>query len=189
MNYVQNYWEERYRSGGNSGLGSYGHENQFKINYIKNIIQAHSIQSINDFGCGDGNQIEGLVDLVNYKGYDISKTAVEICKERYKDASNFNFSLDFTDWTQADLCMSLDVLYHIVEDDLFYEYVMNLFNYSLSYILIYSVESNLLRSHHAKSREFVQYIISEYNCQLIETNKYPPKDRKDNGVGFYLFKK
>jgi hypothetical protein len=42
-------WEERYAVGGSSGVGSYGKFAEFKAD-------ANKINTIIEFGCGDGNQ-------------------------------------------------------------------------------------------------------------------------------------
>jgi trans-aconitate methyltransferase len=189
-----NYWESRYTGGGNSGLGSYGEENAFKFSYIKEIIETYNLKSINDFGCGDGNQVSQLrppyiAHEIAYKGWDVSEIAVNKCTEMYKDVSSHEFSYDISEWDAADLGLSLDVLYHIVDEDIFYTYLENLFNKSKQYVIIYAVNHDLLRNNsHIYSRAFVDYVVEKYDCELVDTRPYPDKIGRGD-VTFYLFKK
>ena len=57
---AEQYWEERYRRGYDSGAGSYGELAQWKAKIINTFIAANNIQNIIDFGCGDGN----IADLI-----------------------------------------------------------------------------------------------------------------------------
>jgi hypothetical protein len=54
---MNNFWENRYRMGGNSGAGSYGEFAEHKANVINNYILKYNIKQYQIFGCGDGNQI------------------------------------------------------------------------------------------------------------------------------------
>ena len=72
------YWDRRYRGGGNSGDGSYGGLADFKAEIINAFVAENRIDTVVELGCGDGNQL-GLMDVPQYTGYDISKKAVEMC--------------------------------------------------------------------------------------------------------------
>jgi hypothetical protein len=182
------YWENRYKSNGNSGLGSYGDEAKFKSNYINDAIIKYNIKSINDFGCGDGNQISQLENFEIYCGTDVSNTTLLNCIQKFKNVNKYKFVSNISEMNDADLCMSLDVLYHITEDDYFNDYMHNLFSLSKKYVLIYSVNSNELTTvPHMKYRDFLSWIeknVSDF--KLIDSSKY---EKKNNGVGFFLFMK
>lgn len=68
------YWEDRYAAGGTSGLGSTGTIAQFKAEVINDFVEDRRIQTLIEFGCGDGNQL-ALARYENYLGLDISKSA------------------------------------------------------------------------------------------------------------------
>src|SRR5690349_24554192 len=51
------YWEERYRQGGNSGVGSYGQLARFKAQTINRFVAEQAVTSVVEFGCGDGAQL------------------------------------------------------------------------------------------------------------------------------------
>lgn len=66
------YWEERYKGEGTSGLGSYGKFAEFKAEIINSFVKDNKINSVIDFGCGDGNQLS-LFEIPYYIGLDVSK--------------------------------------------------------------------------------------------------------------------
>lgn len=182
------YWEDRYKNGDNSGLGSYGDEANFKSNYINNFIKNFDIKSINDFGCGDSNQISMFAGFEKYTGFDISKTILNLCKDKFKSDNRFTFVNNTNDMSLSDVTFSLDVTYHVVEDEYFNEYMHNLFRLTNKYVLIYSINSDNSSgfAEHLKNRKFVDWVNINYpNFELID-NK--PFVGKNNGIGFYLFK-
>ena len=50
------YWETRYASGRNSGVGSYGGFAEFKAETINSFVSSCNVTSVIEFGCGDGNR-------------------------------------------------------------------------------------------------------------------------------------
>ena len=76
------YWDDRYQSGGNSGAGSYNRFAEFKAEVINKFVLEQSIQSVIEFGCGDGNQLK-YFKFNNYLGFDVSSTAVANCKKLF----------------------------------------------------------------------------------------------------------
>lgn len=184
----KNYWETRYKGKGNSGAGSYGVEADFKSKYINTIINDNNIKTINDFGSGDSNQIGLITGFDKYTGFDVSATALTICRNKFKDNDKYDFVSSVSDMTIADMTISLDVTYHIIEDEYFNEYMHNLFNLTNEYVLIYSVnnDNNKKSAIHLKHRKFVDWVKEHYpEFKLIDTSYFT----KDNGVGFFLFKK
>nr|BFF27640.1 hypothetical protein GCM10025732_56050 [Glycomyces mayteni] len=51
------YWEKRYADGGNSGGGSRGTNAEFKAEVLNKFTAEHGIESVIEFGCGDGEQL------------------------------------------------------------------------------------------------------------------------------------
>ena len=49
------YWENRYKRRGDSGPGSYNKLAEYKSSVVNEIIKKEKIDSIIDWGCGDGN--------------------------------------------------------------------------------------------------------------------------------------
>ena len=117
------YWERRYAGGGTSGAGSYGEFAEFKAEVVNAFVAEHGVRSVIEFGCGDGNQL-ALGRYPSYVGLDVSPSVVERCRKRFRtDATKSFLVTDDYDGRTAELALSLDVLYHLVEDDVFEQYL------------------------------------------------------------------
>jgi len=157
----QRYWESRYENGGNSGRGSYNKLSEFKATVINRLIEQMNITSAIEFGVGDGNQV-GLINYPKFLGLDVSKKAIELCIQKYKnDLSKSFFCYDqfaFSDpagFIKADMSVSLDVIYHLVEKDVYETYLTNLFNAASKCVVIYCTNEELPQfSGHEKHRIF-----------------------------------
>lgn len=176
------YWFSRYLSGGNSGAGSYGTLAQYKAKVINEIIRQYSIKDVVEFGSGDGNQCS-MFEVENYTGIDISKTVIESCKDKFKNKDGWNFFHDGDKNTQhikAPLTLSLDVIFHLVEDAVFSEYMTRLFNASSDLVLIYS-------SNHCDNSKTSRHVLHREYTNWISTNKKNFKLLKewDNPYNFY----
>ena len=185
---MNNYWEERYKHGGNSGSGSYDKDAEFKSMMINEYISKYNIKTICDFGCGDGNQISFLLGFELYHGYDISEFIIEKNIINFKNNNNMFFYKNIIDLPESDLCISLDVLYHILDDVDFEDYLTNLFKKSKKYVLIYSTNRNNTsddNAPHCYHRIFTDWI--DENCKnfrLIDDSK-----RLHSSVKFFLYER
>ena len=190
------YWEERYRNGGNSGAGSYNNLAEFKGEIVNAFVNQNHIENVIEIGCGDGNQLKYL-NFKNYIGYDISITAISICQKMYKDDTSKQFRLlDSEIEVMADLTLSLDVIFHLIEDEVYHDYMKWLFSASKKYVIIYSSNyddhenDNVVA--HIKHRKFTNWI--EENAPEFELVDYIANKYPDNGDGerttfadFYIF--
>jgi hypothetical protein len=155
------YWEERYSRGGNSGAGSYGRLAEFKAETINKFVQDHGIRSVIEFGSGDGAQLE-LARYPAYTGVDISDRAIELCRTKFKYDPSKRFvqaSSPAAKQARAELAISLDVIYHLVEDAVYDEYMTRLFSASEKFICVYS--SNVARvspDKHVRHRVFTDWM-------------------------------
>ena len=184
------YWEDRYRSGRNSGSGSYGRLAAFKLGVLNDFIGENGISSLLDFGCGDGNIAKDII-VDSYVGYDVSAKAVEMCKELYaKDDKKFTNNLPNEN---ADLCISFDVIFHLIEDGIYHEYIKNLFKHSDKYVIIYSSNVEHEGSYiHFMNRSFIGDVdLNKWELIKMVKNKYPLLDDPENESvsDFYIFKK
>ena len=174
------YWEHRYRSGGNSGAGSYDHLAEYKAMVINKFAADRDIKSVIELGCGDGNQLS-YFHFDHYIGYDVSSTAIDICRKKFRnDPSKEFYTMDYYKQRTANLVLSLDVIYHLVEDETFNEYMIKLFESSSKFIIIYSSNSETHEnngvSKHVVHRKFTDWIdLNRPEFKLIEhtPNKYP----------------
>jgi SAM-dependent methyltransferase len=78
----RDYWESRYRLGMTSGAGSMGELARFKARVLNDFVREHSVESVIELGCGDGLQL-ALADYPRYVGVDVSRTAIELCRQRF----------------------------------------------------------------------------------------------------------
>lgn len=182
------YWKERYANGGNSGSGSYGENAKHKADVINDYIKKFNVKTISDFGCGDGNQISLLVGFDKYMGFDVSAHALYICHEKFKENKKMNFCSLMSDLPIADLCLSLDVLYHILDQSDYDNYMKTLFNKSNKYVLIFSSnhDDNNHNAQHIFHRKFTDWVEKNENIfELVESiDNYLLTSAK-----FFLYKK
>lgn len=190
------YWEKRYQSGGASGAGSYHRLAEFKAKILNQFVKEYNIDTVVEWGCGDGNQLK-LANYKNYIGYDVSPKAVEICRGIFKDESK-KFQV-CTDETQVDspaeLALSLDVIYHLVEDDVFEHYMRRLFDSSKRFVCIYSSNFDQRSAAHVRNRRFTDWIEeNEKDWRQIKyvRNQYPYDENDPNNTSwsdFYFYEK
>jgi hypothetical protein len=189
------YWERRYRTGGNSGAGSYNQLARFKAGFLNKFVADNKIASVIEFGCGDGAQLK-LATYPKYTGVDVSPKAVEMCSAQFSgDASKrFLHSDSVTPDAIADLSMSLDVIYHLLEDPVYDLYMKRLFEFARRYVIVYS--SNMDQdwpARHVRHRKFTTWIEQnrpDWSLQDTIKNAYPydPKfPEQTSFADFYIF--
>ena len=172
-----NYWKLRYKNGGLSGNGSYASEAKKKADYINSVIRDFNIKSINDIGHGDGNQLKYIEGFKDYTGYDVSEHARQRCLNIHGKKKGYRFISDTNSFNTGDLAMSLDVIYHLVEQDTFESYMDLLFSLS-QYVLIYSTDmdnGNSGSRSHVYHRNIKNYISKTFiNFKLIDNVELKP---------------
>ena len=119
----EQYWINRYNQKGTSGCGSYDDLAIFKAEILNNFVTENNINSIIEYGCGDGNQLK-LADYNKYLGFDVSESAINLCNNIFSSDNSKTFKLiqDYSE-ERAELTLSLDVIYHLVENDIFKTYM------------------------------------------------------------------
>jgi hypothetical protein len=149
---------------------------------------------------GDGNQLSLLdTSKIMYYGVDISPTAITKCKELFhtNKTKRFFVTKDFPKTILADLVMSCDVLYHLIENSVYYTYLHELFNRSTQFVIIYARDEDLNHAAHVRFRKFTDYIKQTFpSFQLIQhiPNKFPQLEIGQNNNAtspsdFYVYKK
>jgi len=191
------YWEQRYSAGGNSGVGSYALFAQFKAEVLNTFVGTHHVDTVIDFGCGDGNQLT-LATYPSYLGFDVSRTAISQCQARFKSDPHKAFRLmaDYNGET-ADLALSLDVIYHLVEDAVFEHYMRKLFEASNRYVIIYASDSDDNRGNegtHVRHRQFTKWVrenLSQWSLMEHLPNRYPYRGdyRTGSFAEFFIYEK
>lgn len=157
-------------------------------------MQNNQIYSVIEFGCGDGNQLS-LFDFSSYIWLDVSRTAIKLCIERFKFDKTKSFflydSLCYKDnhaIFKADLALSLDVIYHLVEDNIFELYMNHLFESAKKFVIIYASDFDSEQTNHIKHREFSKWVgknLIEWELIRKIKNKYPDDSLSD----FFIYQK
>jgi ubiquinone/menaquinone biosynthesis C-methylase UbiE len=180
------YWENRYSNGYTSGKGSYGELAIYKAKIINNFIKKNNIKNLIDYGVGDGNQLS-LLQCENITGLDVSPTVINKLKQKYsKDNSKQFYECDkFNLREKYELILSCDVLYHLINFDIWEKYLLNLFTFSKKYVIIYSSDENIDYGNHHRSRKFTEYVKQQFpNWKL--TNKIINKFNDARSIEYSL---
>ncbi|MFW2828814.1 methyltransferase domain-containing protein [Sphingomonas sp. ID0503] len=189
------YWDKRYATGRNSGAGSYGRLAKFKAAFLNRFIEANGVESVADFGCGDGNQLS-LMNVRGYIGVDVSKTVLDQLKTRFADRPElvFRHTSELADVAPCELAMSIDVIYHLVEDDVFTAYIDRLFAFATKFVVIYSDDREVpYGGKHVRHRKFSDYVAAsqpDWSLAGHVPNPYPfdPANKnKTSFADFYIY--
>ncbi len=198
------YWEERYRLGGNSGSGSYGRLAAFKAEVLNAFVEREGIASLIEFGCGDGNQLS-LATYPDYTGLDVAREAVRRCEKRFAgDVTKRFVHYDPASFQAgrttpiADAALSLDVIFHLVEDEVFERYMAHLFASARRSVVVYS--SNREgdageRAKHVRHRRFTDWVDAhqpDWSLKEHIPNRYPESVNDGGEVSFadfYIYEK
>ena len=189
------YWEQRYRLGGNSGAGSYNRLAEFKAQFLNDFVAVNKVSSIIEFGSGDGAQL-ALSAYPAYVGVDVSQTVLELLRTRFAGHKSYVFlhSSEVGSDIKAELSLSLDVVYHLVEDNVYERYMQQLFDASTKWVIIYSSNMEGWEAPHVRHRKFTDWVEKHRaDVTLIEhvPNRYPldPTDPDTSLAEFYVYAK
>jgi len=97
---------------------------------------------------------------------DVSRAAIGLCKSRFADDPSKSFFLyegdSFVDRMglfAADLAISLDVVYHLIEDQVFETYMEHLFSAGQRYVVVYSTNQAMRDdAPHVRHRQFSLWV-------------------------------
>ncbi|WP_250865918.1 class I SAM-dependent methyltransferase [Caballeronia sp. INSB1] len=191
----KSYWSERYRAGGTSGAGSYGRLAEFKAEVINGLVDKYGIDSVIEFGCGDGAQLSRAV-YQSYLGFDVADESIAMCRSAFGEDSTKAFrNVDQYKHERADLTLSLDVIFHLIEDDVFEQYMRRLFYSANRFVVVYSSNyDGEWPDKHVKHRKFTDWVEKNHaDFELVEhvPNRYPLLNDPQNETfaDFYVFKK
>jgi hypothetical protein len=193
----QKYWDLRYKSGGTSGVGSVGELAEFKAEIINSFVSENRIQTVIEFGCGDGGQLR-LARYPSYVGFDVSSQAVSRCRQIFKGdpAKSFEIMGKYAG-ERAQLTLSLDVIYHLVEDEVFESHMIHLFDAAEAYVIIYSsdtAENPEPQPPHQRHRKFTSWIETnrpEWRLARHTKNRYPYRGEEIPGslCDFFIYER
>lgn len=177
------YWEDRYARGGTSGAGSYGRPAEWKATTVNTWVAELGVESVVDLGCGDGNQLSRAA-YPRYLGLDRSSTAVRTCIERFRDDPTKSFLRydpedlrDPAGWLRADLALSMEVIFHLVEDEVFEDYMALLFDSAERFVVICSNDADGgERAPHERHRSFTRWVERHRPEWALDRRLDPPPD-------------
>jgi len=177
-------WENRYAAGRDSGAGSRGGYARAKADYVNALIEREQIQSVIDWGCGDGGQLGLLSVPARYIGVDISRTALGRCRALFPKRRFILYDplqAGALPRFRADLALSMDVVFHLVDNHDFRTYLWLLFRSARQFVLIYSSNVDGRHRRHVRHRLWTPYARSHFPAwELI--------DQPAGSMGFFLYR-
>ena len=188
----QRYWEHRYAQGGNSGAGSSGVLAEYKAGVLNAFVETHGIQTVVELGCGDGQQLL-FAKYPAYTGLDIAPSAVARCRDLFSGDANKPFGIydpehfepaDF----QADMAISLEVIFHLTEENVYQLYMQHLFALAQRWVVVFSSDEADRTSGifpHFRQRKFSDDVPEGW--VLRERIKNPHRERSVSD--FFVFER
>ena len=187
------YWERRYADGRDSGPGSHGEYARYKADFLNEFVAEHDIESVVEFGCGDGAQVE-LAAYPEYVGLEVAPAAVERCARQFADDETKSFLLYDPLYFQnhgaveGELVLSLEVLFHLVEDERFEQTMHDIFGAATQYVILFSSNyDDATPELHVRHRNFTDYVAAEFPAfDLVERVENEYEERVSD---FYVYEK
>jgi len=170
---MSRYWERRYARGGTSGRGSQGWRAREKADYVNALVERESIASVIDWGCGDGEQA-ALFSCPSYLGLDPSPTAVARARKRCPD-KRFALLREAGDYEQAELALSFDVLYHLLDQVDFDAHLARIFS-ATRFALVRGTDIDRSAQRHVRRRAWTHLVPDGW--RFVER----PEDPSVNGL-------
>jgi SAM-dependent methyltransferase len=182
---VLEYWENRYQAGRGSGPGSRRRAARLKGNFVNTLIEREGVHSVIDWGCGDG-RVASRLRVERYLGLDVSPEALRLCEEACREHDGWEFLLydGFTppELPQADLALSLDVIFHLVDDAMYHRHLELVFG-SAPLVLIQSSNKDERGRAHVLHRRFI------YDMPTGWSLMNGGLEESDGEIGMWLFRK
>lgn len=171
------YWDERYKSGGNSGYGSYDEQLTKKLNWLKGL----DIKTVTEIGCGDfnfGSNLMALYPDAVYSGCDISPYVLERNRNLYPQ-HNFYPAGGYN--PPGDLLLCIDVLFHVLDAGEYENLLWTLERTWTKYLAVTAYERDEVLGNHVRIRSFDYKRFGEPIIREIV--------EEDGQLYFYLFKR
>ncbi|MBK8965583.1 MAG: class I SAM-dependent methyltransferase [Saprospiraceae bacterium] len=186
------YWERRYARGGHSGAGSSGRLAAYKADWLNRFVQENAVQTILEFGCGDGRQVQRAT-YPDYLGLDVAPSAIQRCRDLFAADPNKRFLVyDPCRFDpaglKAELGLSIEVLFHLTEDDLYHRYLEHLFGAATRWVVIFAPDEPDQTGGqfpHLRPRRFTRDVPAGWRLQRRDTNPHRDISMSD----FFVFEK
>ena len=193
------FWDQLYRSGGTSGTGSAGRLASYKAEVVNGIIAKYGVRSAVELGCGDGSQL-ARIGYPQYIGLDTSGAVIKQCIRRFAHDSTKQF-FEYKPFSteqrlpSGDLAVSLDVIYHLLEDEVYERYMSDLFALGRRFVLVYSSNGDTpSRWDEVRHRRFTDWVdCRQPNWMLIahfpQRFPYVEGNTETSWSDFFLYKR
>lgn len=170
-------------------------EYNYSRNKILDNLKNFSLNSIADIGCGYGmftNQLKVSFPNIKVSGYDISKTSINIAKNRYEKNLNFyNHDIISHPLKQKyDLLLLNQVIYYLIHKES--RSLTNIINSTNRYIYmsIFMNDNHKYGELHFRKKDlFIKYLTKEYNLSVVLSDNKKINDNECFGVIFDVNKK
>lgn len=156
-------------------------------------MQENRLQTVIEFGCGDGHQLS-LANYPTYVGVDISETVLRKVRDDFiHDKTKRFFALGAPDMPREtfDVALSLDVIYHLVENGVYDDYMRRLFRSSHHSVVIYaSASDEVSPAEHVRHRNFPNWIrkhCPKWGLFEHRTNPFPHDPSMPDETSFSSF--
>lgn len=144
------------------------------------------IESVIEFGCGDGNQL-ALYQFPYYVGTDVSRTALRECRKKFRESVRHRFvAINEAPTHRSELSLSIDVVYHLVEDEVFDRHMRNVFDAATKYVIIFSTDFDSPPELHVRHRQFSKWV-SEHRSDFAQIAG-PIASPASSAASFFVFK-
>lgn len=188
------FWERVYREGGNSGAGSYGRLAEFKAEILNDFVRTKNVRRVIELGCGDGAQLQ-LAEYPEYVGVDVTAGSIQRCSTLFADDPRKRFYRADAlpkDLGRFELAVSLDVIYHLIENRVFDRYMSTLFAAAEHYVIIYSSNYDDVSTPgpHVRHRKFTTWISQnarDWQPAGFIANRYPVDPEREDDTSFADF--
>jgi SAM-dependent methyltransferase len=180
------YWEWRYReSNRGSGPGSERKQADHKAGYLNLLIEREHVLSVIDWGCGDGRVISRVRARI-YLGLDVSESALRLCQATCGERSRWSWAL-FDGFTApplppADLSLSLDVIFHLVDDAMYRRHLELVFG-AADLVCIQSSNRDENGYPHVRHREFLKDVPQGWS--IVDR----PDPEWESEIGLWVFRR
>jgi hypothetical protein len=148
--------------------------------------------SVIEFGSGDGAQLQ-LAVYPSYIGVDVSRTALDVTREMFANdpTRRFVHPDELGPEDVADLSLSLDVIYHLVEDEVFERYMEQLFDAGRRFVVVYSSntdrKSDAVHVRHRKFTDWVEGHRPDFHLAKVFECPYPAQIQDIDNTSFADF--
>jgi SAM-dependent methyltransferase len=154
---------------------------------LNDFVEAYRITSLVEFGCGDGQQL-ALARYPRYLGLDVSPTTLQRVANRFANDPTKSFLrydpacyADPAGFITADVSLSLDVIYHLVEDDVYRGHLRHVFAAGRRFVVLYTSDADRLpgperTAPHVRHRPVVSDVARDYPAWRLRERIPNPYD-------------